>query len=190
MQIYGFSVAQLGYPKFGERCLRSAISMAEEQSNTGDIAFSYGHLARIFAEQGLIDKAEENFAIAFATFEKMADSKARARAEFTVRGHYAKFKYQQQDFQTATANYKLALTQAKQANIKQKLALSELYKGLGECLMEQHNKQQAIDATAMAVKLEEAALASFQERNAQENFSATDKTSKELLEFLKCCFKE
>ncbi len=76
---------------------------------------SYSFLGLLHTQLGEHSKAEESFTSAFTATPKIVEARARAIAEFGIRGHYGRVKFLNGEYDASIVNYKLAINLAQQA---------------------------------------------------------------------------
>jgi tetratricopeptide (TPR) repeat protein len=80
--------------------------------------------------------------------------------------------------------YTRSITLAEKANIQQKLALSQLHQGLGECLMAKGDFKAAKIELAAAITLDRQARDRFEQNNSLLSFAVTRKSCYEQMDLL------
>src|SRR5439155_23500611 len=106
-----------------------------EQNSAPYLSVSLSFLGIIRSEQGNFADSEESFTRANTYLNEITDTKARDYTEFAVTGYYARSLFLQGKVDRSMELYKQALSLGQKTNVQQKLALSQLHQGLGECFM-------------------------------------------------------
>jgi tetratricopeptide (TPR) repeat protein len=183
-QILGISAFGLKDSALAEQYLNNAIALAKEVGNNPAIAISYALLGLVQSEQHRFTEAETNFTETQQALQKIIDTKARAYLEFSATGYFARSKMLAGNIDQAINLYTRSITLAEKANIQQKLALSQLHQGLGECLMAKGDFKAAKIELAAAITLDRQARDRFEQNNSLLSFAVTRKSCYEQMDLL------
>jgi tetratricopeptide (TPR) repeat protein len=159
IQILGLTAFNLKYPELAENYLNHALDMAIKQDLKPQIAMAYTFLGLIQAEQGEWNNSENHFAQAFQALNKFPQNeKAYKFTDVLISGYYARTQLLAGNIAKSKEFYQRALHLADEIKIEQKLALSQLHQGLGECLIAEGNIAQAKQVLTIAVAFDKQAL--------------------------------
>jgi tetratricopeptide (TPR) repeat protein len=192
--LLGISANVLKYSSIAERYFQRAIKLANRQNNYSYSALAHAYLGLVRVEQKRFQEAENEFFQAHITSNKLTDIGAQTYARFLVTAYQARAMKLMGKLDYAIELYQTALSLAEKANIFKELILSlilsQLHQGLGECYMEKRNRDAAETEMVASLQLADEAKKKFQTGNPFLTFATTTKTSREQLEFIRCCFKE
>ncbi|MEW6737996.1 MAG: hypothetical protein AB1489_42355, partial [Acidobacteriota bacterium] len=184
VQVMGISAFNLKFQSLAQTYLDHSVKLAEAQNNNSYLVMSHIFSGITQAEQHHTAEAEIGFAKAFEALSKIADQKARDRMEYAVTGYYARAQMIAGNVDKATELYVRSLELAEKTNLQQKLALSQLHQGLGECLIAKGNIDRAKIELEMAIAFDKEAQKNFEYNNALLTFAVSNKVSQELLRSL------
>jgi tetratricopeptide (TPR) repeat protein len=185
LQVLGISAYNLGYSSLTDVCLNRLITLAREQKHYSYLAMTHAFLGIVRAEQARYQESDNNFAIAMQSLQQIEDKKSRLWFEFNVNGYYARSQMLASNVNKAIELYTRTLAIAEESNVQQKLALSQLHQGLGECLITRGDLKWAESELALATSLDKEARAQFEENNSLLSFATTRKSPAEQLQMLK-----
>ncbi|MEW6733183.1 MAG: hypothetical protein AB1489_17785 [Acidobacteriota bacterium] len=185
LQILGGSAFNLNYPKLAEKYLQQSIAKAKVQNNLYLLSFSHMLYGLIQAEQKHPGAAESSFREAMYTAQQITDLQLRRPIEAAVVGYNARAQMLAGNSDKAIEMYTRALELTQQANIQQKLGLSQLHQGLGECFIAKGDYNRAETEMTLAVSLNREARANAEEQNTLLTFAVTDKSCDERMQLLR-----
>jgi hypothetical protein len=184
MQALGISAFNLKYPSLAEYYIDSSIAFAEKNNDPRAIALSHAYSGIIRMEQHRIADADYAFGEAISAIERINDTKIRATYDFYVTGYYARSQMLAGNVSRAVDLYRRARELGQAANIQQKLFLSQIHQGLGECLMAQGDFKGAELELSIATNLDLQARARFETNNNLLTFAISHKSSQELIDLI------
>jgi tetratricopeptide (TPR) repeat protein len=185
MQVLGISLFNLDYPTLADHYMKNATALAGELNHPYMYALSKSYAAIMQAEQNNFRTAEDLFTEAFNSFDKVTDTGLRSRIEFYVTGYYARSQMLAGNVERAVEFYSRALYLGGEAKIEEKLTLSQLHQGLGECLMARGDLKGAESQFAAAVALNSEAQARAERSNPLLTFAVTRKNCNEQMQILR-----
>ncbi|MEW6737255.1 MAG: hypothetical protein AB1489_38575 [Acidobacteriota bacterium] len=181
LQIAGISAFNLNRRLVAQQYLNDAIMVSRDQANPAYLAMSYTLFGIIQAEQGKAYEADINLKAARQALAQIKDPISHISMNAMVTGYYARVQMLAGNSEAAIELYQNALLLAQQINIQQKLMLSQLHQGLGECLMAKSNYRESAQQLALAVALDQEARANSEISNPLLTFAVTRRSSKEQL---------
>ena len=184
-QLIGLSAFKLNYPALAETYLNQSIAMAEKHKNPGYLILSHSFLGIIKAEQLQHSQAAKHFEIAGQVLATIHHPSTRQSVEFIFRGYQARSEMLAGQATEAMASYKTAISIGKDIHIENKMALSQLHQGLGECMDSQGLKREAEVELMAAVELDQQAREKAAQSNSLLTFAASHKNCYEQLRLIR-----
>jgi tetratricopeptide (TPR) repeat protein len=153
LEMIGLSTFNLEYPTLAEQYMRKAVELSIKQNSKSHLIMTRAYMGILQAEQRKFIESEHWFQESFKTIELISDANTRASIEFLVTGYYARSQMLAGNSKDAIDLYKKALDLGLKANIQEKLILSQMHQGLGECLMAQGDLIASKSELKLAVSL-------------------------------------
>jgi tetratricopeptide (TPR) repeat protein len=183
IDVLGLSAFNLGFPALAENYLKKAIELASNQQKFPHIAMANTYLGIIMAEQRKDNEAEQSFQKAFQSLYKIEDKTIRIQLEFMVTGYHARAQMLTGNSKQAVDLYTKALTLGEKGKIEEKIILSQMRQGLGECLAALGNYKGAESEFRAALSLRQSAQ-TIEQNNSLLSFSVTNKSLEEQIRLL------
>ncbi|MEW6732322.1 MAG: zf-HC2 domain-containing protein [Acidobacteriota bacterium] len=180
LQIAGISGFNLDLESIAESYLKESITLSEKYRNTVELVKSHAFLGIVEAEKGQTVCAENHFTIAIEKLASIEDISARKYAATAVMGYYARAQMLAGNNEQAINLYSQAIKLAHEANIKQKLTLSQLHQGLAEGLLKKGDRDRAETELSLAATLASEARKNSEYNNDLLTFAFTRKNSHNL----------
>ncbi|MEW6736109.1 MAG: tetratricopeptide repeat protein [Acidobacteriota bacterium] len=187
LQTISASAFNLGYRELADYCLQTSIKVAEKNKSLGHLAYGYGYLSVLAAESGLFIEANDFSNKTFFYVHKITDEKARNFHTVTITSFSARVQALTGNYIESEKLYKKALLLAEDIGYEQKIFLSQLYQGLGECYIALEDFEKAKQNLLKADSLDKQAKKDFQTNNNLMTFSVTRKSCSHQLEMIAAC---
>jgi tetratricopeptide (TPR) repeat protein len=180
-QLAGLSSYKLNQPVISENYLTDAIDSSIRINNIPQLVNSYAFAGIIQAEQNKFESAFKFFDLADKSVKYMTDKKARLNLETNIYGYRARAQALAGNFENALNFYSQALNFAQESKLQEKLLLSQLYQGQGECLISLNRANEAEKVLLLSSKLEGEALSNSEESNTLLTFAVSHNSAKSIL---------
>jgi tetratricopeptide (TPR) repeat protein len=161
-----------------EDLVKQSIAIAQQHEGYEYVLQGFNYLGIINTERGQYQVAKKYFERALAEANNVPNSRQRAILQFTVQGYYARSQALAGNINKAVTLYVSSIQLAQQLDLRQRLALSQLNYGLGECLKIQGNGWKSEKALLRAKTLEEQAHKDCEINNTFMSFSIKRKAAR------------
>jgi tetratricopeptide (TPR) repeat protein len=179
------SLQMLGISKFfAYRSLDSAelvklsIVLAENQKNYEHVVQGYIYMGVILTESRSFAEANIWFSQAITKVATIKSPQRKIYLSSTINGHQARCKTLSGQYSEALKLYNSSIIQARQAGVKQYLALSQLQRGLSKCYLKLGESKEAEKAEAKAEVFELEAQERCETGNTAMSFAPVQKVAK------------